>query len=134
MTNYVKIDRATGDILKRKVDVEKRVFNKAVVWIEIEQQVRPVYNNETHRLNPVVTQPDLSDLNLDVPPTTKRVESWEVVILTAQELDDRQDGKATRLLADIGFKVLIKALNDGSFVPGASHTNAQLKAFFKARM
>ena len=65
MTRWVKIDRATGDVLKRRTeDKLERVFNKPVVWLEVEKKDAPEYDASTHKLTPVVTQPDLSDLSV----------------------------------------------------------------------
>ena len=51
---------------------------------------------------------------------------------TAQELDDEKDEQASNQLESL--KALVLALNDGSFVPGSNHTNAQLKAIIKAKL
>ena len=51
---------------------------------------------------------------------------------TAQELDDEKDDRAAEQLQSL--KALVLALNDGSFVPGSNHTNAQLKAIIKAKL
>ena len=88
--NYAKIDRATGKVLKQKSsEGMERVFNKPSVWIPLEQTNQPPYDLKTHKLVQEVTQPDLSDLNVDVLPGAKRVEGYTVVALTAQELQKR---------------------------------------------
>jgi len=98
MTNYVKIDRATGDILKRKKAASmERVFDKTSVWIELEKQSQPVYDEDTQKLVSSVTQPDMSDLNVDVSPTAKRVEGWDIVALNAGELNRRKQDKIANL-------------------------------------
>lgn len=87
MTNFVKIDRATGDVLKqRSTNNLERVFNKSTVWIELEINNKPIFDPNSQRLVPTLAQPDLSDLNVDVSPTAKRVQGWEAIALTAQEL------------------------------------------------
>jgi hypothetical protein len=86
---YALIDRATGSLLKAKVfDNIKRVFNKSKVWIEIVQEDLPVHNTDTHKVERTITQPDLSDLDVDVPPATQRIQGYDVVALDAQELAD----------------------------------------------
>ena len=88
MTEWVKIDRATGDVLKRRTeDKLERVFNKPVVWIELEKKDAPKYDAATHKLNATVTQPDLSDLSVAVSPSAKRVEGYEAVALSNDEID-----------------------------------------------
>ncbi len=91
---FVKIERATGDILKRKeAPSMDRVFNKKAVWIELERKSQPDFNPETHKLVATVEQPDLSDLSTDVDPSTKRVEGWLAVPLDGGEIQGRTNGK-----------------------------------------
>ena len=88
MTEWVKIDRATGDVLKRRTeDKLERVFNKPVVWIKLEKKDAPDFDASTHKLNATVTQPDLSDLSVAVSPSAKRVEGYEAVALSNDEID-----------------------------------------------
>jgi hypothetical protein len=92
MTEWVKIDRATGNVLKRRTeDSLERVMNKAVVWIELDKKDAPEYDASTHKLEPVVTQPDLSDLSVAVSPSAKRVETYKTVKLTDEEVVSRKD-------------------------------------------
>ena len=57
MTEWVKIDRATGNVLKRRTeDSLERVMNKAVVWLEVEKKDAPDFDASTHKLNATVTQ------------------------------------------------------------------------------
>lgn len=94
MEIYAKIDRSTGQIVKRKeFDDPNRALNKPFVWLEVEQETSPSYDVETHKLVPTITQPDLSDLNIDVSPTAKRVQGYNIVALTAQEISTRLDNK-----------------------------------------
>tara|TARA_R100001443_G_scaffold90665_1_gene97177 strand:+ start:83 stop:490 length:408 start_codon:yes stop_codon:yes gene_type:complete len=94
MTEWVKIDRATGNVLKRRTeDSLERVMNKAVVWIELDKKDAPEYDASTHKLEPVVTQPDLSDLSVDVPSSSKRVEDWEAVALSDSEIAANKDAQ-----------------------------------------
>ena len=92
MTKWVKIDRATGNVLKRRTeDKLERVFNKPVVWIEVEKKDAPEYDASTHKLNATVTQPDLSDLSVAVPTDAKRVEGYEAVALSDSEIAAAKD-------------------------------------------
>jgi hypothetical protein len=94
MTDWVKIDRATGNVLKRRTeDKLERVFNKPVVWIEVEKKDAPEYDASTHKLNATVTQPDLSDLSVAVSRSAKRVEGWEAVALSDSEIAANKDAK-----------------------------------------
>ena len=92
---YAKIDRSTGAVIKMKIytDNMDRPLNKPFVWLTIEQKAPPVFDKETHKLVGTVTQPDLSDLSLDVPVNAKRVIGTKAVILTAEELQDKIDAK-----------------------------------------
>lgn len=93
---YVKIDRATGNVLQTKTfkDIQ-RVFNKPKVWIERVQEELPTFDKETHKAIRTITQPDLSDLGVDVPPATKRIQGYNIVALSAQELQDKLDEKVS---------------------------------------
>jgi len=96
MARYAKIDRATGNVLKvREFNNPDRVFNKTHVWIEIVQNATPAYNPDTHKLVRTVTQSDLSDLQVDVDPSEKRVLGYNVVALNAGELQVVTDGKVS---------------------------------------
>ena len=94
MTEWVKIDRKTGNVLKRRTeDKLERVFNKPVVWIEVEKKDAPDFDASTHKLTPVVTQPDLSDLSVAVSPSAKRVEAWKAVKLSDEEVVSSKDAE-----------------------------------------
>ncbi len=94
MTSWVKIDRKTGNVLKmRTEDSLNRVFNKSSVWIELEKKDAPEYNSITHKLNKTIVQPDLSDLSVDVPSSSKRVEDWETVALSDSEIAANKDAQ-----------------------------------------
>ena len=124
MTDWVKIDRATGDVLKRRTeDKLERVFNKPVVWIEVEKKDAPEYDASTHKLNATVTQPDLSDLSVAVSPSAKRVEGWEAVALSDKEVDEAKEIKVRvtdRNMAQITEELMVaiatgKTLNRAAF-------------------
>jgi hypothetical protein len=92
MTEWVKIDRKTGNVLKRRTeDKLERVFNKPVVWIEVEKKDAPDFDASTHKLTQVVTQPDLSDLSVAVSPSAKRVETYKAVKLSDEEVVSRKN-------------------------------------------
>tara|TARA_R100001443_G_scaffold23095_1_gene35283 strand:- start:1613 stop:2020 length:408 start_codon:yes stop_codon:yes gene_type:complete len=94
MTKWVKIDRSTGNVLKRRTeDNLERVFNKPVVWIELEKKDAPEYDAATHKLNATVVQPDLSDLSQTVPTDAKRVEGYEAVALSDSEIAANKDAQ-----------------------------------------
>ena len=94
MTKWVKIDRSTGNVLKRRTeDNLERVFNKPVVWIELEKKDAPKYDAATHKLNATVVQPDLSDLSQTVPTDAKRVEGYEAVALSDSEIAANKDAQ-----------------------------------------
>lgn len=88
---FVKINRADGSIMRqKKADEMYRVFNKSTVWLELVRTSPPPHDEETQKLVKTLSQPDMSDLDVDVDPSTKRIEGWEVVALTGQEIIDRQ--------------------------------------------
>ena len=94
MTKWVKINRATGNVLKRRTeDKLERVLNKSVVWIELEKKDAPEYDAATHKLNATVTQPDLSDLSVAVSADAKRVEGYEAVALSDSEIVASKDAQ-----------------------------------------
>ena len=94
MTEWVKIDRKTGNVLKRRTeDKLERVFNKPLVWIELDKKDAPDFDASTHKLTPVVTQPDLSDLSVAVSPSAKRVETYKAVKLSDEEVVSRKDAE-----------------------------------------
>ena len=83
---YSKIDRSTGNIVKRKeFNNPERALNKPFVWLPEERDIRPEYDKETHKLVQTETIPDLSDMTVDVSPDVKRVLGVNVVALTEEE-------------------------------------------------
>jgi hypothetical protein len=106
---YSKIDRSTGSIAKRKeFDNPERALNKPFVWLPEERDAQPEYNKETHKLVQTETIPDLSDMNVDVPPDAKRALGFDVVVLTEEEkaqINTREiadsDGVLARMTEDI---------------------------------
>ena len=111
MTTWVKIDRATGDVLKRRTeDKLERVFNKPVVWLEVEKKDAPEYDAATHKLNATVTQPDLSDLSVAVPTDAKRVEGYEAVALSDSEIAASKDAQYSSPIT-VAFKLAMDQEN-----------------------
>ena len=106
---YSKIDRSTGNIVKRKeLNNPKRALNKPFVWLPEERDAQPEYNKETHKLVQTETIPDLSDMTVDVSPDVKRVLGVNVVALTEEEkaqINTRKiadsDGMLARMTEDI---------------------------------
>ena len=118
MKMYVKIDRATGNVLKlKRFDDIERALNKPHVWIELEVIPNPTYDEDNEKLVELITQPDLSDLNVDVPPTAKRVVSVKKTPLTNPEKQARKLSRirdSDRLLARIVEDILVVVATKGS--------------------
>ena len=127
MTEWVKIDRATGNVLKRRTeDSLERVMNKAVVWLELDEKEEPSYNANTHKLRKKGTQPDLSDLSADVSASTKRVEEWEVVELSDDEKSEVKEIKVRvtdRNMAQITEELMV-AIAEGKTLHRAAFSDA----------
>ena len=66
---------------------------------------------------------------VDVVSKTKVTRTWTVKSKTAQELDDRKNALAESAIQ--GFKALMRAINDGTFVPGQNLTDNQMKQIIK---
>ena len=91
---YSKIDRSTGNIVKRKeLNNPERALNKPFVWLPEERDTQPEYNTETHKLVQTETIPDLSDMTVDVSPDVKRALGFDVVALTEEEKARIKTGK-----------------------------------------
>jgi len=91
---YSKIDRSTGNIVKRKeFDNPKRALNKPFVWLPEERDAQPEYDKETHKPVQTETIPDLSDMAIDVSQDAKRVLGFDVVALTEEEKARIKTGK-----------------------------------------
>jgi len=93
--NYAKIDRATGKVLKQKSsEGMERVFNKEVVWLEMELTGRPDYDKDNEKVVQYQrVSADISDLSIDVPPDTKFLQGYDVVSLTTDEKEQVRLGK-----------------------------------------
>ena len=108
---WVKIDRATGEIVKRKTEaVMERVFDKPTVWLELLREDPPDFDANTQKIVADVRQSDLSDLSVAVDPGEQRIESWSVVQLSADELEKRTSiriEETDHLLAKIVEDILV---------------------------
>ena len=93
--NYAKIDRATGKVLKQKSsEGMERVFNKEVVWLEMELTGRPDYDKDNEKVVQYQrVSADISDLSIDVPPDTKFLQGYEKVDLSNDEKEQVRLGK-----------------------------------------
>ena len=93
--NYAKIDRATGKVLKQKSsEGMERVFNKEVVWLEMELTGKPDYDKDSEKVVQYQrVSADISDLSVDVPPDTKFLQGYDVVSLTTDEKEQVRLGK-----------------------------------------
>ena len=91
---YSKIDRSTGNIVKRKeLNNPERALNKPFVWLPEERDAQPEYDKETHKPVQTETIPDLSDMAIDVSQDAKRVLGFDVVALTEEEKARIKTGK-----------------------------------------
>ena len=90
--NYAKIDRATGKVLKQKSsEGMERVFNKEVVWLEMELTGKPDYDKDNEKVFQYQrTSADISDLSIDVPPDTKLIRGFDIIDLTADEKEQKR--------------------------------------------
>ena len=93
--NYAKIDRATGKVLKQKSsEGMERVFNKEVVWLEMELTGRPDYDKDNEKVVQYQrVSADISDLSIDVPPDTKFLQGYDKVNLNNDEKEQVRLGK-----------------------------------------
>ena len=135
MKEWVLIDRASGNVLSQRYEggMPDREMTGASFWIERIRNSRPAYDPATHKLVPFVTQDDFTTIS-DVPLDAVRVEGFNAVSLTGQEVDAIKDADATSVIGDKALRALILALNDGSFSLNQSYSNAQLKAIIKAKL
>jgi len=115
---YSKIDRSTGDIVKRKeLNNPERALDKPFVWIPEERDIEPEYDKETHKLVRTETIPDLSDMNVDVSPDAKRALGFDVVALTEEEkagINTRKIADSDRALAKMTEDILVIIAQGGT--------------------
>lgn len=117
MQDYAKIDRATGAVMKRKrMDGPRRALHKIHVWLPVERPRPPAFDAETHKLVPDLIQPDLSDLAVAVPEDAVRIETHNVVALTAAEILALTNAKIAASDAGLvrGLEDLIVMISEGT--------------------
>ncbi len=115
---YSKIDRSTGNIVKRKeLNNPERALNKPFVWLPEERDAQPEYDKETHKLVQTDTIPDLSDMGVDVSQDAKRVLGFGVVVLTEEEKARIKTGKiadSDGVLARMTEDILVIIAQEGT--------------------
>jgi len=131
MAKYVLIKTSDNSIVKEVAST--REFrdgnpptlhpNKGLKWLPIVLVDPPVDNLIEIKTGPVI-----------VVTATEVTKTWTVRAKTALELSGEKDGRASGVMREPGLVALIKALNDGSFVPNSSYTPAQMKAIIKAKL
>jgi|TARA_Y100000034_G_scaffold102014_1_gene126663 hypothetical protein len=123
MVPYAKIERATGEVLKRKRMSEPvRALHKAEVWLPVERPAPPAFNPDTHKLAEKITQPDLSNLAVDVPADAVRIEGHKKIALTGAEKQARTNAKIAALdhgMARVAEDVAVAMVTAGD-VPQAA--------------
>jgi hypothetical protein len=72
----------------------ERVFNKEVVWLEMELTGKPDYDEDNEKVVQYQRiSADISDLSIDVSPDTKFLQGYDVVSLTTDEKEQVRLGK-----------------------------------------
>ena len=100
MALYAKIDRATGAVIEyRDLTDPVRAMHKDQVMLPVTKNAKPPFNADIERLTGTVTQPDLSNLLVNVSPTAERVEGWQVDTLPLATCKANKRAKVDALLA-----------------------------------
>jgi hypothetical protein len=89
---------------------------KGIRWLE-SVVVNPAQGADQIKTGPVI---DIT--------STIYTRTWTVRDKTADELNTDKDTAVAAAIEADGVKLLIRALNDGSFVPNSNYTDAQMKA------
>ena len=125
MADYILLQNSDDKVLE---EVDSSRFRKT--------GVPPVLKSEKgiRWLDLVVVNPDRGSNQIKEGPTvditdTTYTRTWTVRDKTVKELNSEKDGEALDKLRIM--KPLIKALNDGTFVPGQNLTDAKLKKLLK---
>lgn len=101
MALYAKIDRATGALLEyRELTSPVRSLNKAHVMLPVTRDAKPPFDEDTEQVTAAITQPDLSNLTIDVPSNASRVEGWTVSDRTLVRAKANRRAKVDALLAE----------------------------------
>ena len=125
MADYILLQNSDDKVLE---EVDSSRFRKT--------GVPPVLKSEKgiRWLDLVIVNPAQDDGQIKEGPTvditdTTYTRTWTVRDKTAKELNSEKDGEVLDKLRIL--KPLIKALNDGTFVPGQNLTDAKLKKLLK---
>jgi hypothetical protein len=133
MATYLKIDRATGNVLVREnKDDPKRALNKPTVWLPLVSDSPLDFDSAAEKLVARLDVPDLADMSRDVASDAVATEGFDVVALTAEEIALYEQNRVD--YAVHGGGALLDALNDGSFVPGENYTADQIETKIKAQL
>jgi hypothetical protein len=133
MTTYLKIDRATGNVLVREdKDAPTRALNKPTIWLPLVSDPPPSFDLAAEKLVARLDIPDLADLGRDVASDAVATEGFNVVALTVEEIASQEQARVDGEIR--GGGALLDALNDGSFVPGSNYTADQIKTKIKAQL
>jgi hypothetical protein len=125
MTNYALVDDNDNILRHEKfTEVPLDPQGKPWRWLPV-VDTKPAFDPATEvREGPVITV-NANDVT--------RV--WTVRSKTAQELDDEKEAEYSGgLNGNPVLRAVVLALNDGTLVPGANETNANIKAAIKAKM
>ena len=125
MADYILLQNSDDKVLE---EVDSSRFRKTGVppvlksekglrWLDL-VIVNPVQGADQIKEGPTV---EITD--------TTYTRTWTVRAKTAKELNSEKDGEVLNKLRIM--KPLIKALNDGTFVPGQNLTDAKLKKLLK---
>jgi hypothetical protein len=133
MATYLKIERATGDVLMREdKDDPIRALGKEMVWIPLTVQAAPDFDGAAEKIVARLDIPDLADMSRDVAPDAVATEGFNVVALSTEEIAGREQGRVDDAIRAAG--ALLDALNDGSFVPDQNYTADQIETKIKAQL
>jgi hypothetical protein len=127
-SHYILLRNSDDEILEeadstrfRKTGVPPTLKSeKGIRWLDL-VVVNPAQGVDKIKEGPTV---DITD--------TTYTRTWTVRDKTAEELDLEKDGEVLDRLRILN--PLIKALNDGSFVPDSDYTVAQMKTILKAKL
>jgi hypothetical protein len=125
MADYILLQNSDDKVLEeadstrfRKTGVPPVLMpDKGMRWLEL-VVVNPASGSDQIKEGPTV---DITD--------TTYTRRWTVRDKTDKELSDDKDGEVLNRLRFLG--PLIKALNDGTFVPGQNLTDDKLKKLLK---
>mgnify|MGYP001218802680 CR=1 FL=1 len=128
MANYILLNNSDDSVMEEAVSSRFRKTGvppilkseKGIRWLEL-VVVDPVVGKDQIREGPAIA---ISD--------TTYTRTFTVRDKTADELNAEKTARADDIVRSL--KPFLDALNDGSFVPGANYTDAQMKAKLKAQL